>query len=198
MAQEHIGQIPGVLRETYEKEFLEGTGDSARLGGHKELLQEYAPGNLVYVAGHKVMVAGLNFRKIKPPSEETFGTLDEERYFVCPKCQFVSPGSGVRTCPRCCDTPELAGHLHLPADHFQGFVHEAITSAEEVRTRKSYQVQTYLMGDPIEWVEYSYPSLDFRLVRRQKILSVNTGFRAATRDRTVQPFRICLRRFRCR
>jgi hypothetical protein len=156
-------------------------------------LQEYAPGNLVYVGGHKVLVSGLNFRKVKPPSEETFGTLAEHRYFVCPKCRFVSTGAGTRACPRCPDTPALQGHLHLPADHFQGFVHESITAAEEARIRKHYQIETFLIGEPTEWIEFRYPGPVLRLVRRQSLLSANTGFKVTPRDRTFQPFRICLR-----
>lgn len=156
-------------------------------------LKEYAPGNLVYAAGHKVMVSGLNFRKVKPPSEETFGTLDDERYFVCPKCRFASLGTGVRTCPRCPDTPDLSGFLHLSADHFQGFVHESITAAEEARSRKQYQLETFLVGEPSEWIEYRYPGVTLRLARRQRLLSTNAGIRSSSKDGKAEGFRICLR-----
>jgi ATP-dependent helicase YprA (DUF1998 family)/very-short-patch-repair endonuclease len=170
---------------------------SLRYGQERELTQaaavgitEYAPGNVVYVAGRKVQVQRVYF---KGGSRED-PTANAIAYRRCEECDYATEDILATACPHCRKTLQSARFIDYEA--CRGTIGDAISQEDEYRTRESYQVAHYLrenddqQPDPRDttvvygrWlVEYS---------RRRTIEIYNRGLRGRAGDLPI-PFMVCL------
>lgn len=157
-------------------------------------LEEYAPGNIVYVDGKKVLVTGLDFRKGGQISEEGFAKNTDYKYYRCASCSYVQVAGTIQDCPQCKKTGTMRERSHLPGVNFRGIAPESITAQEEARSRKWYQVEQYIVNMKNQWTRYRFDEVTLDFVRDQDLFFVNTGFREfSTAIQEPQSFRICLR-----
>ncbi|MBU1701759.1 MAG: DEAD/DEAH box helicase [Candidatus Eisenbacteria bacterium] len=136
------------------------------LRGMEIALQEYAPGNTVYMDGRKYQVIGLDFFRSSTPN------LDQT-YKACSMCDFVSFEESDSVCPHCGRELEYDKPI-LECYSFTAERAEAIRADEEYRHRAFYLTHTYLLdhgdGDTTRQMGFSY---DYR--RRGELMIVNSG-----------------------
>lgn len=170
---------------------------SLRYDRERELTQaaavgitEYAPGNVVYVAGRKVQVQRVYF---KGGSRED-PTANAPAYRRCVQCDYATEDILATACPHCRKPLQTARFIDYEA--CRGTVGDAISQEDEYRTRENYEVAHYLrenddqQPDPRDttvvygrWlVEYS---------RRRTIELYNRGLRERAGDLST-PFMVCL------
>jgi len=138
-------------------------------------ISEYAPGNLVYVDGRKIQVYGLSFKRGAVTSEEGLQLGDEDRYWLCKHCDYISLGDTIRHCPSCKE--ELVGYFHFSAKHYVGEIRENISSAEEARRQRGYDIERYLVMDNASKIlRYDYGDVRLEFIKNQQIFTVNKGF----------------------
>jgi very-short-patch-repair endonuclease len=147
-------------------------------------LEEYAPGNIIYVDGKKLRVIGVNFRRTG--SVDDTGGAIENFYQKCPTCDYVSFSESDLYCKYCGE--EMQRDIYLDAISFRAEDSGPITSAEEARVRRGYDVERYLMEGPPEKLVFEYPELKMSYQRSSKVFFVNNGF--ADRETPVG-FEIC-------
>src|SRR5262249_15137952 len=102
-------------------------------------LDEYAPGNTVYMDGRKYQVIGLDFhRSPKPELDQT--------YRRCGNCDYVTFEQSATHCPHCKDELSPQSSFVMMATSFVAERAEAIGSDEEYRERAFYGGDTYLLS----------------------------------------------------
>ena len=145
-------------------------------------LKEFVPGNIVYVNGLKIKTNGISF--YRTGSVEDSGGYLESYYYRCPLCDYVSFSPSEKYCKFC--NMELNRQLHLYATAFKGERIGSITSEEEVRMQKGYNVREFYKEGRGEKLLFKYPELPMEYQRHSQIFFVNTGFK----EEKI-PFELC-------
>src|SRR5579871_179872 len=167
-----------VVRDAKEREIVQ----AAAVG-----IIEFAPGNVVYVAGRKLRVDRLIFPTRQDPRQNA------ETYRYCPHCSFVSSRSLDHECEFCKETLSTARYVHYEAA--RGSDLESIGYEDEYRDRESYDIATYLCPDhdspAAGAMTREVDGWRFRYSRLRRVEIYNRG----RRDRAtggVRPFVVCL------
>src|SRR5262249_12589623 len=179
-----LDQIDGSYPLSYlsDKSFLPSyafPSDAARLIAKDEVkrpilrtmsvaLDEYAPGNTVYMDGRKYQVIGLDFhRSAKPELDQT--------YRKCGNCDYVTFEPSATHCPHCKEELLPQSSFVMMASSFVAERAEAIGSDEEYRERAFYGGDAYLLSSSSDGDKSEIAGVAFEYHRRGTILDTNTG-----------------------
>ena len=148
-------------------------------------LCEFAPGNLVYVNGHKLRNIRAYFEgQSKSMSgsgregEKDGGALDTsgrvEVIYFCPKCSYAST-TVMNSCPEC-GNPMDQGETVAFLEDFEAEQATQITAEEEAREQKYYDKRETLCIEPNSEVNlFEYPILPGEYCENSEILITNWG-----------------------
>lgn len=151
-------------------------------------ITEFAPGNIVYVAGRKLRVDRVLFEG----GTEKDPRLNARPYRFCPKCSFVTTTETDQECAHCAQTLSTAKFIDYTAA--RGSEIEAISQDDEYRRREDYELVTYLVSrtaadaPPPDVREYGGWKIEYSRLRHVDIY--NRGLRQPDGD--IDPFLICL------
>ncbi len=168
-----------VVRDTKEREIAQ----AAAVG-----ITEFAPGNIVYVAGRKLKVERILFEG----GTEKDPRLNAKPYRFCPKCNFVTTTETDQECRHCAQTLSTAKFVDYVAARGSEF--EAISQEDEYRRREEYELVTYLAPQTVPdapspvIADYGGWTIEYSRLRRVEIF--NRGLREA--DGGIEPFLVCL------
>lgn len=132
-------------------------------------ITEYAPGNIVYVAGQKLQVQQILFRDGLDDSPQA--RLKD--YVYCHRCNFAVYGDGYASFCEKCGEPLVAGkYLEYQAGYARR--DDLITADEDARNRENYEVVHYLDTNGVDApVSVKLAHMDFTYQRRTMIHIVN-------------------------
>lgn len=158
---------------------------------------EYALGNLVYVAGNKLLVNRVHFRH---------GSKDDplenaQTYKRCLQCSYMTTQLTAQECPFCHQF--LVTQLFIDYEAVHGWVSETITQEDEYRKHQDYDIETYLalltesseqhkeQGKADQVLEQSLGRWQVRYSHLRKITIFNRG-RVDQHTGKVAGFTVCL------
>jgi len=151
-------------------------------------LEEYAPGNIVYVGGRKIKVVALNLRE--PTDTTSMESEPGKTYYRCPTCNHASLETTDLYCPHC--TKEMTRHKFITPISMRGIRVGSITSEEEARARRGYDIWEFLLEEQAPRKEYNYEPLHLAYVRKGSLFFINAGPKeSVTSEIPTQPFQIC-------
>jgi superfamily II DNA/RNA helicase len=154
-------------------------------------ITEYAPGNIVYVAGNKLKVNRVHFKggaKVNP--------LDHaQSYKYCPTCTYMTQQTTAQECPYCHQF--LVSRQMIEYEMAHGWSNESITQEDEYRSHQDYDLQIYLA--PEEYASENVPppqtkqlgQWPIRYTRLRRITLFNRG-KVDPKTGMIIPFNICL------
>jgi len=172
--------FPGEQVELEDPESLEPILRDRRIA-----LEEYAPGNIVYVGGKKIRVVGVNLRE--PSSPETISQELDMSYLRCPICDYATLESTNLYCP-CC-RQEMARNNFITPISMRGLTSGNITSEEEARLRAGYEVRSFLLEEIQPQKIYDYETMKVACRRHGRLFFANAGLRSS--GELLEPFEIC-------
>jgi len=150
-------------------------------------LEEYAPGNIVYVGGKKLRVAGVNLRE--PSTPDAISAELERSYLRCPTCDYATLEGTDLYCPNC--HQEMKRYNFLTPVSMRGYVTGSITSEEEARLRSGYEVWSFLLEESSPKKTYDYEKLKMEYRRHGRLFFSNAGLRDPRLEGLLEPFEIC-------
>jgi very-short-patch-repair endonuclease len=135
-------------------------------------LSEFAPENIVYVDGRKIMCDGL----ILPRSSAGQGHgADPSSYVLCDACRHIGSKAWVGSCPSCGAVDSASSQARIEAISYRGRQFERIGAGEDARQRRIYQVRPGLL-DRADYAErFDYNACSVTILRRQPLMNVNEG-----------------------
>lgn len=172
--------FPGAMvtvRDSREREISQG----ASVG-----ITEFAPGNIVYVAGEKIRVERIVF----PGGAKEDPRQNAETYRYCPTCSFVTANGFAVECPYCRTTLSCGRYIRFEA--VRGSDWDVIGQEDEYRERGAYEVVEYLRHEaaPTGEIVREAEGWTFRYSRLRQVEIYNRGMRK--RGGAIEPFRVCL------
>lgn len=149
---------------------------------------EYAPGNIVYVGGRKLLVDRVLF----PHGTKEDPRQNAQTYRFCVQCNFVTQRALDAECPHCRQPLHTGRFLEYEAA--RGIVREYISQDDEYREREDYALAQYLKPQieaTSEDKRVTHSGWTFHYTRLRRIELYNRGLRNRTAGR-IELFRICL------
>lgn len=147
-------------------------------------LTEFAPHNLLYVAGSRYSVDTLTLDEMdrhsaRPPLK------------FCPKCDWVEPSPDANYCGKCAEKLDNPKDWVSPLGAFASY-RGTVTSEEEARQRSGYETSTHRLGETgFESWRHTYTGAPYgingREIKDGTVLFVNHGSLSATSDEP-EPF----------
>jgi ATP-dependent helicase YprA (DUF1998 family) len=164
-----------------ERESVELSQDSVRA------LKDYAPGQLVYARGTKWLVEEVDLRRANLVNADGAGALPTVN--ICPRCDTVND----KTAASClsCDNDALMPQLTVPMRAMRAERRQLITSDEEQRSRRPFEV-THHLGAPKTaetWI-FERPGLVLQWERGADLTILNRG-RTPASGSAPEQFMIC-------
>ncbi|HEY1351674.1 MAG TPA: DEAD/DEAH box helicase [Ktedonobacteraceae bacterium] len=102
---------------------------------------EYALGNRVYVAGQKLLVNRIHFRKTTEDPADNAAP-----YKRCFTCSYMTTQSTAQECPYCHQF--LVSQRYINYETVHGWASETITQDDEYRRHETYEMLSYLGPEP--------------------------------------------------
>jgi ATP-dependent helicase YprA (DUF1998 family)/rubrerythrin len=175
--------FPGEQMELEDPDSLEPILRDQRIA-----LEEYALGNIVYVGGRKIRVISLNLRE--PTDTMEMETETGKTYYRCPTCSYASFEITNLYCPHC--QKEMTRHKFITPVSMRGLRVGNITSEEEARARRGYDIWEFLLEEQTPRKECNYEPLRLSYRRKGSLFFANAGPREVPTPETgTQPFEIC-------
>ncbi|GAB4454062.1 MAG: hypothetical protein Kow0031_36220 [Anaerolineae bacterium] len=152
-------------------------------------LNEYAPGNLVYVGGRKLRVNRLFF----PGGSKDDPSANAEPYKFCRKCDYATDSYMARDCPHCHEA--LSSGQFITYEAAMGSEVDVITQDDEYRSHEQYDTKTYLKSPNGHSTEQDkmvvYAGWNFEYSRLRQVEIYNRG-RLEKGSGLTRPFIVCL------
>lgn len=152
-------------------------------------IAEYAPGNIVYVAGRKLRVTRLSF---PGPTREN-PRENAQSYRFCESCNFLTTRPLDAQCEYCHE--DLSTGCFLDYSAARADDTEFIGQDDEYRDRSDYDIRTYLRYEPQEsLVGAQHLDLEgwkIRYSRLRQVEIINRGLRNRGNG-GIDPFLVCL------
>lgn len=143
-------------------------------------LEEFAPGNFVYVNGHKLRSIRVLFPGGPGSPTGGLGRTDAETsgrlqaFHFCEQCEEATE-AGTNQCPRCSVALPAATDLVF-VDAFEAEENLRISSEEESRQRQNHERrETLLAGSGTRFRLFPYPLTPVELVSLAEVLVTNWG-----------------------
>ena len=147
-------------------------------------ITEFAPGNLVYVAGRKLRVDRILFRGSSREDPRTHAEM--VRY--CESCNFVTYEPTAQECDHCGQVLSRASFIAYEAARGSDF--DTIGQEDEYRDRASYDLKTYLRTEGEDREARDVGGWQVHYGRRCEVDLYNRG--SLDEDGSTQRFLVCM------
>src|SRR5579875_1026821 len=149
-------------------------------------ISEFAPENVVYVDGRKIVCDGLTLpRKLGSVGS----SADPSVYVRCTKCGYIASRAWIGSCPGCRAVGSAVSQDRIEASAYRGHQMERIGASEDARQRRMYQIKSTLFDRADFGESFTYDTCEVTLYRRQPLMNINEG---RIVDGVPIPFKICI------